>query len=42
MKSVIPGGSGQVGNILSLYLQASGRMVTVFSRNPRPVPWRVG
>ena len=41
MKIVIPGGSGQVGNILARYLHAGGHKVTVLSRNPRPSPWRV-
>ncbi len=39
MKIVIPGGSGQVGHILSFHRR--GHVVTVFSRNPRPAPWRV-
>ena len=41
MKIVIPGGSGQVGHILARYFHARGHAVTVFSRNPRPAPWRV-
>ena len=41
MKIVIPGGSGQVGHILARYFHARGDAVTVFSRNPRPAPWRV-
>ncbi len=41
MKIVIPGGSGQVGQILARHLQARGHTVTVFSRNPRPASWRV-
>jgi uncharacterized protein (TIGR01777 family) len=41
MKIVIPGGSGQVGHILARYFHSQGQQVTVFSRNPRPAPWRV-
>jgi uncharacterized protein (TIGR01777 family) len=41
MKIVIPGGSGQVGHILARYFHARGHTVTVFSRRPRPAPWRV-
>jgi uncharacterized protein (TIGR01777 family) len=41
MKVVIPGGSGQVGQILARHFHARGHIVTVFSRNPRPAPWRV-
>jgi uncharacterized protein len=41
MKIVIPGGTGQVGQLLARHFQAQGHDVTVFSRNPRPAPWRV-
>ncbi len=41
MKIVIPGGSGQVGRILTRHFHAKGHAVTVFSRSPRPAPWRV-
>ena len=41
MKIVIPGGSGQVGHILARYFHSQGHAVTVFSRGPRPAPWRV-
>jgi uncharacterized protein (TIGR01777 family) len=41
MKIVIPGGSGQVGQILARHLHAQGHAVTVLSRNPQPAPWRV-
>jgi uncharacterized protein (TIGR01777 family) len=30
-----------VGHILARYFHARGHAVTVFSRNPRPAPWRV-
>jgi uncharacterized protein len=41
MKIVIPGGAGQVGQILARHFHAQGHAVTVFSRSPRPAPWRV-
>ena len=41
MKIVIPGGSGQVGHILARHFHSQGHAVTVFSRRPRPAPWRV-
>src|SRR6476469_7040377 len=41
MKIVIPGGSGQVGQILARHFHAQGHTVIVFSRSPRPAPWRV-
>jgi len=41
MKIVIPGGSGQVGRMLSRHFHAQGHTVTVLSRSPRPAPWRV-
>src|SRR6185437_14634761 len=37
---VIPGGSGQVGQILARHFHAQGDAVTVLSRAPRPAPWR--
>jgi uncharacterized protein (TIGR01777 family) len=40
MKIIIPGGSGQVGTILSRALHAEGHTVVVLSRTPRSVPWR--
>jgi len=40
MKIAIPGGSGQVGHILARHFHAQGHDVTVFSRTPRPAPWR--
>jgi uncharacterized protein (TIGR01777 family) len=43
MKIVIPGGSGQVGNILARAFQKDGHEVVVLSRTPKtaPAPWRV-
>lgn len=40
MRIVIPGGSGQVGQILTRHFQAQGHAVSVLSRNPRPAAWR--
>lgn len=41
MRIVIPGGSGQVGNILARHFHGQGHAVTVLSRNVAPAPWRV-
>jgi uncharacterized protein (TIGR01777 family) len=41
MKIVIPGGSGQVGTILSRAFVREGHEVVVLSRQPSSVPWRV-
>jgi uncharacterized protein (TIGR01777 family) len=41
MKIVIPGGSGQVGELLARAFQADGHAVVVLSRRPLPRPWRV-
>jgi uncharacterized protein len=41
MKIVIPGGTGQVGQILARHLHATGHNVTVLSRNLHSAPWRV-
>jgi uncharacterized protein len=41
MKIVIPGGSGQVGTILSRAFHKAGHEVVVFSRKPEAAPWRV-
>ena len=41
MRIVIPGGSGQVGQILARHFHARGHAVTIFSRSPEPAPWRV-
>ena len=40
MTIVIPGGSGQVGQILARHFHAQGHAVTVLSRAPQPAPWR--
>jgi uncharacterized protein (TIGR01777 family) len=41
VKIVIPGGSVQVGALLSHAFDADGHEVTVLSRRPRVAPWRV-
>jgi uncharacterized protein (TIGR01777 family) len=41
LRIVIPGGSGQVGNILARYFHAHGHDVVVLARGLTPAPWRV-
>jgi uncharacterized protein (TIGR01777 family) len=41
MKIVIPGGSGQVGTLLSRTFHREGHEVVVLSRHAMPRPWRV-
>lgn len=41
MKIVIPGGTGQVGTILSRSFHADGHEVVVLGRDPQPREWRV-
>jgi uncharacterized protein (TIGR01777 family) len=41
MKIIIPGGSGQVGTVLSRAFHSVGHEVLVLSRRPKPGPWRV-
>jgi hypothetical protein len=38
---VIPGGSGQVGQVLAAHLHAKGHTVTVLARSLYAAPWRV-
>jgi uncharacterized protein (TIGR01777 family) len=40
MKIVIPGGSGQVGRIITRHFHARGDTVTVLSRKTQMAPWR--
>lgn len=40
MKIVLPGGSGQVGNVLARAFTREGHEVVVLSRRPGPAPWR--
>lgn len=41
MKIVIPGGSGQVGTILTRHFHANDHEVVVLSRKPAVAPWRI-
>ena len=41
MKIVMPGGTGQIGMVLSRAFHQEGHDVVVFSRRPSPQPWRV-
>ncbi len=41
LRIVLPGGSGQVGQILSRYFHEQGHAVTVLSRQLKPGPWQV-
>ena len=41
MRIVIPGGTGQVGNLLARAFHRDGHEVVVLGRTPRPAPWRV-
>ncbi len=40
LRIVIPGGSGQVGKVLSRYFQQRGHFVTVLTRSPYAAPWQ--
>jgi len=40
MKIVIPGGSGQVGQILARHFHADGHAVTILNRTPHAAPWK--
>ena len=40
LRIVIPGGSGQVGQMLARHFHERGDAVTVLSRDPRPAPWK--
>lgn len=40
LQIVIPGGSGQVGNVLSRHFHQQGHQVTVLSRKPHSAPWQ--
>jgi uncharacterized protein (TIGR01777 family) len=41
LRIVLPGGSGQVGDILSRYFHTQGHDVVVLARTVTPAPWRV-
>src|ERR1700733_5699509 len=40
LRIVIPGGSGQVGNVLARHFHQQGHQVTVLSRRPESTPWQ--
>jgi uncharacterized protein (TIGR01777 family) len=40
LRIVLPGGSGQVGQMLARYLQERGHHVTVLTRGPFTAPWQ--
>jgi uncharacterized protein (TIGR01777 family) len=40
LRVVLPGGSGQVGNILARHFQAKDDLVAVLTRRTFPAPWR--
>lgn len=42
LRIVIPGGTGQVGTILSRHFHAQGHEVVVLARKSAPAPWRIG
>lgn len=41
LRIVIPGGSGQVGNLLARHFHGQGHSITVLSRQPMSAPWQV-
>lgn len=41
LKIVIPGGTGQIGNILARHFHSRGHQVVVLARSEKLVPWRV-
>jgi uncharacterized protein (TIGR01777 family) len=41
LRIVLPGGSGQIGQILARHFHAQGHNVTVLTRTPKAAPWRV-
>ncbi len=40
LRIVIPGGTGQVGQILARHFHEQGHCVTVLSRHPKPAEWK--
>jgi uncharacterized protein (TIGR01777 family) len=40
LRIVIPGGSGQVGQVLARHFQEAGHFVTVLTRGPYTAPWQ--
>lgn len=41
LKIAIPGGTGQIGNILARHFHGRGHQVVVLARNEKVAPWRV-
>ena len=41
LRIVIPGGSGQVGEVLARHFHAQGHSVTVLARSIHPAPWHI-
>jgi uncharacterized protein len=41
LRVVIPGGSGQVGNVLARHFHDQGHSITILSRQPMSAPWQV-
>src|SRR5437868_443249 len=39
LRIVIPGGTGQVGQILARHFYEQGHSVTTLARHPKPAPW---
>lgn len=40
LRIVLPGGSGQIGQVLSRHFHEQGHAVTVISRHPKPADWQ--
>ncbi|MBV9406359.1 MAG: TIGR01777 family oxidoreductase [Acidobacteriaceae bacterium] len=40
LRIVIPGGTGQIGNILARHFHEQGHCVTVIARHPKPAEWQ--
>jgi uncharacterized protein (TIGR01777 family) len=40
LRIVLPGGSGQIGQILARHFHEQGHSVTVIARHPKPAEWR--
>ena len=40
LRVVIPGGSGQLGQVLARHFHEQGHCVTTLSRHPKPAPWK--
>ena len=42
LRIIIPGGTGQVGSVLTRHFHAHGHQVVVLARKPVAAPWRFG